>query len=103
MSIPLIESLTVKIPIKLITIHEKWLIINVNKYKIFHYFVRLASSPPTTMAPPLTTTPERPFFDIQTKNNIFETPIFRQRDNKTNQFTDKGKIKFEIHIIYNCS
>lgn len=42
------------------------------------------------MPPPQTTTAERPFFEIQTKNNIFDTPIFRQRDNKTNQFTDKG-------------
>lgn len=62
-----------------------------NKIHVFYHFVCLASSPPTTMPPPQTTTPERPFFEIQTKNNIFETPIFRQRDNKTNQFTDKGK------------
>lgn len=57
--------------------------------------MRLASSPPTTMPPPLTTTPEQPFFEIQ-PNNIFETPIFRKRDNKTNQLSDKGN---KIHIV----
>lgn len=60
----------------------------------------LASSPPTTMPPPVVTTSERPFFEIQTKNNIFDTPIFRQRDNKTNQFTDKGNEQQTFYHSY---
>lgn len=69
---------------------NKWLICNwvVFFFPLFIYFV-VASSPPTTPAPPPTTTPERPFLEIQPKN-IFDTPIFRQRDNNTIQFTDKG-------------
>ncbi|XP_055296835.1 lachesin-like [Sitodiplosis mosellana] len=55
-----------------------------------------SSSPPTTLAPPPTTTSERPFPDIQPKN-IFETPIFRQRDNTTIQFTDKG-LKYQSNL-----
>lgn len=51
----------------------------------------LASSPPTTFAPPSTTFAERPYFEIQTKqNNNFETSIFRQPDNNSIQFNDKG-------------
>lgn len=42
------------------------------------------------MAPPTTTTSDRPFIEVQPKN-IFETPFIRQRDNNTIQFADKGK------------
>lgn len=62
----------------------------------------VASSPPTTPAPPPTTTPERPFLEIQPKN-IFDTPIFRQRDNNTIQFTDKGNIVTINFMAILCS
>lgn len=55
-----------------------------------HTHTHTASSPPTTIAPPSTTTTDRPYLEIQPKN-MFETPIFRQRDNNTIHFNDKGK------------
>lgn len=68
--------------------HYQWVITVCMNILLFCF--RLASSPPTTMAPPPTTTPDRPLYEIQSKN-IFETPIYRQRDNNTIQFSDKGK------------
>lgn len=52
--------------------------------------MNLASSPPTTIAPLTTTTPDRPIIEIQPKNN-FDTSIFRQSDNNSIHFIDKGK------------
>lgn len=67
---------------------------------LFIYLWLLASSPPTTPAPPPTTTtstPERPFLENQSKN-IFDSPIFRQRDNTTIQFTDKGNQSYNFFL-----
>lgn len=58
-----------------------------------------ASSPPTTIAPPTTTfnyIPDRSAIDIQPKQN-FDSPTYRQPDNNSIQFNDKG-IKYQSNL-----
>lgn len=58
-----------------------------------------ASSPPTTIAPPTTTfnyIPDRSAIDIQPKQN-FDSPTYRQPDNNSIQFSDKG-IKYQSNL-----
>lgn len=88
-------------PWKLIETNDLW-VIDLFSYFCFFFCFFLASSPSTTLAPPSpTTTPERSFEERIPSKNMFETSIYRQRDNHTIRFTDKGK--FFILILFNYS